>query len=388
MPKSIPSLAEPAMLKWCRSKAGYTTATAAEALGKNEDQVIAWEDGSESPTYAQLCKIAKQYKRPIAVFYLPGPPREFDLIRDFRRIPGGRKRAYSPALTFLIRTCQERQEWLSEYAQFEGDHPLQYVGSASLNDGADTVGKRLRRILNVSLTEQRQTINKDAAFRFWRDACEKIGTCVFVATRSVDVEEMRGFALPDKYAPAVVVNGRDAYAGRTFTLLHEMAHILLGMGGVSDRDVSSAPRSDEQRVEVFCNAVAAEALVPGEDLRQRVLPLLNDLDAALKPMSDFYRVSEEAIARRLLDLGLAGREFYEHKRNEFLNRKHKPDDDKEMRIPMETRTLNNVGTKFSRAAVSAFHEGELSGVELSDLLNMRLQHLSKLEKKLLGRTGS
>jgi len=385
---SLPSLAEAVMLKWCRANAGFTTASAAEALGREESEIIAWEDGSASPTYAQLRKIAKVFKRPIATFYLPAPPKDFTLIRDFRRLPAGRKRAFSPSLVLLIRSCQERQQWLSEYAQAEGDPPLRYVNSANVLEDVQDVGRRLRKILRASLPEQRQTAGKDAAFRYWRDLCENAGTCVFISPSSIEIDEMRGFALPDRYAPVVVVNGGDAYAGRTFTLLHEMVHILLGMDGVSDRNVSSNPRSEEQQIEVFCNAVAAETLVPTDDLRQRALPLLGDLSAAVLPLSDVYRVSEEVIARRLFDLGLANREFYEQKRAELSHRKAKPDDEREIRIPMETRTLSSIGVLFSRAAVNAFHEGEISGVELADLLNMRLQHLPKLEKKLLARTGS
>lgn len=387
MAQSIPSLAEPAMLAWCRKNARLTTGEVARSLDREEREIVAWEDGTESPTFAQLCRFAKLCKRPVAVFYLPEPPKDFTILRDFRRLPG-KKAGFSPALAYLIRLCRERQEWLSEYLSQDGDEPLAFVGSASIDDSPLETGRALRQLLGVSIDEQRRLPNKEQAFRFWRDRCDAAGVCVFVATRNLEIEEMRGFALPEEFAPVVVVNGRDSYSGKTFTLLHEMVHILLGVGGVSDRNVTVHPRNDEQKIEVFCNAVAAEALVPSDDFSRRAAKS-EDLDNALPLLADFYRVSEEVIARRVYDLGIRDRNFYEAKRLEYIHRRPPAhDDSEEFRIPRATVILNNVGGRFSRAAIAAFHAGDIGGVELSNLLNMRLQFLPSLESKLSAKAAS
>ena len=52
--------------------------------------------------------------------------------------------------------------------------------------------------------------------------------------RSLDVDEFRGFAIADKYTPAIFINGNDAPSAQLFTLLHEIAHIWIGEGGVSN----------------------------------------------------------------------------------------------------------------------------------------------------------
>jgi Zn-dependent peptidase ImmA (M78 family) len=54
---------------------------------------------------------------------------------------------------------------------------------------------------------------------------------VFQATR-VDVKEMRGFSLVDVRLPVILLNGGDAHAGRTFSLLHELCHLIARDGGL------------------------------------------------------------------------------------------------------------------------------------------------------------
>ena len=44
-------------------------------------------------------------------------------------------------------------------------------------------------------------------------------------------EVFRGFALADEIAPFVVINDNDATTARSFSLIHELAHIWIGASG-------------------------------------------------------------------------------------------------------------------------------------------------------------
>ena len=76
---------------------------------------------------------------------------------------------------------------------------------------------------------------------------------------AIGVDAFRGFAIADDVAPFVVINDNDSRAAWSFTLLHELTHLLLGQtgisGGYSDADI-----------EQFCNNVAAEWLLPTQIL--------------------------------------------------------------------------------------------------------------------------
>jgi len=50
---------------------------------------------------------------------------------------------------------------------------------------------------------------------------------------NIAVTAFRGFALSDDIVPFIVVNDRDIESAWSFTLVHEMAHLILGQTGIS-----------------------------------------------------------------------------------------------------------------------------------------------------------
>src|SRR5882757_1826036 len=103
MAKSVKALINPAMLTWAREQAGYSLADAARKLGIDEARLQGLESGEEIPTFARLLDMADHYKRPVSLFYLKQPPKGWQPIQDFRRLPGG---GFSPQLTYAIRQAR------------------------------------------------------------------------------------------------------------------------------------------------------------------------------------------------------------------------------------------------------------------------------------------
>jgi Zn-dependent peptidase ImmA (M78 family) len=75
-----------------------------------------------------------------------------------------------------------------------------------------------------------------------------------------------GFAIAADVSPVISINGKDAVTRRTFSLLHEFARLMVRVSGVSDLDADERRRPEDQATEVFCNHVAAAALMPKESL--------------------------------------------------------------------------------------------------------------------------
>lgn len=81
--------------------------------------------------------------------------------------------------------------------------------------------------------------------------------------RKVKVNECRGFALVNNVAPYIFINSSDAPVAQLFTLIHETAHIMLGVSaGHAEADTLS-----DDVTERYCDKVAAEFLVPAQELR-------------------------------------------------------------------------------------------------------------------------
>jgi transcriptional regulator with XRE-family HTH domain len=60
---------------------------AADRLGIDSERLKAWESGSERPTISQLRHVGNLYRRPLAAFYYPTPPKLSPKLRDMRLLP-------------------------------------------------------------------------------------------------------------------------------------------------------------------------------------------------------------------------------------------------------------------------------------------------------------
>jgi Zn-dependent peptidase ImmA (M78 family) len=192
-----------------------------------------------------------------------------------------------------------RQSLLRAALEEEDDaRSLGFVASMRLDDGIDAVLDRLRELLGVTVAEYRSQRSPDAGFRLLRQAAERAGVFVLLASdlgshhTSLDVETFRGFAIADPVAPFVVINNLDARAAWTFTLLHELVHVLLGNTGVSGTDLA-------RDVERFCDQVAADYLLPRSELRGfAIAPGISpaDLAAQISRFADGRHVSRSMVA--------------------------------------------------------------------------------------------
>ena len=102
----------PELITWARKTSKLSIEEVASKLKISAIQLSGWENGADQPTIRQAENLSKIYKRPLAVFYLPEPPEDFNTLRDFRKSDA--KREYSTALTFIIRDIQNKQNWISD----------------------------------------------------------------------------------------------------------------------------------------------------------------------------------------------------------------------------------------------------------------------------------
>ena len=119
-------------------------------------------------------------------------------------------------------------------------------------------------------------------------------------SRKLDRGEFQGFALVDSYAPLVFVNAADFRTAQMFTLAHELAHLFVGAPGLSSLGDQDQPRHGTER---FCNAVAAEFLVPAVEMIDQWTPGA-EVDRALKSVARHFKVSAMVAARRAVQLQL------------------------------------------------------------------------------------
>ena len=292
----------PALLTWARERAGVD----AFVLEGRFPKLAAWEVGELQPTLKQLEDFAHAVHVPIGYLFLPEPVQETLPVADFRTVPGQTAPRSSPDLLDALYLCQQRQDWYRDYARLNAFPALEFIGCTTVTNDPVAAASAMRHSLGLSLTERQQLPNWEEALRQLIAKIEEAGVLVMVSSivgsnshRKLRVEEFRGFALADDLAPLVFINGADSKAAQMFTLAHELAHLWLGESGISNTEAGRLP---EQRTELWCNAVAAELLMPMQATREAYRsdqPLADEITR----LARLFKVSTLVALRRLFDAG-------------------------------------------------------------------------------------
>lgn len=395
MAKKIRAKIKPEILSWARTSAGFTEGAAAKKLSVKPERLLAWESMEDDlfPTITQLRNMARVYKRPLAVFYLQEVPLEFQVMRDFRRLPGAELQFYSPELTLEIRSAQQRRELALELFQEIDDMLENFDLSANVDEDPEVVGERIRSSLGITYDLQRRWRDPRKGFNTWRERIEALGVLVFQLV-SVSIDEVSGFALHEAPLPVIAVNKNDVFSRRTYGLLHELAHLLIGEPGVSNLEVDKGRPPEDQRIEVFCNRVASAALMPKTRfLKEPIVAAPHGAEDwsenEIHELAFVFSVSKEAVVRRLLTFNHTTARFYRRKREqynrEFLERKDRErkqikESGQEYRHNPPRDAVNAMGKPFVRVVLTNYYRDQLTLSDVSRYLGLRVKHMARLEQ--------
>ncbi len=396
MAKLVPALVEGAILKWARESGGYSIEDIAARFGKDAEIIRAWEEDEETyPYMGQLRYLANLYKRSISDFYLPAPPEERPIPHDFRRAPGEVAGTYSPDLRKQLRFARERQE-LTEFLYEElGEKIEPFDHGAKLTEKPEALGQRIRELLGVRIEDQFRWRAPYAALKGWRRPIESLVVLVF-QFENVAAEEAWGFSIVEGPMPVIGVNIDLKPNGRTFTMLHEFVHVLLRKSSTCDSD-DFTPRGDaELRIEVFCNQVAAAALMPRaaflahEVVASRDRPVVDWGDNEIAEIAMAFGVSREAVVRRLLTVGKTTQAFYQKKRAQYKAQR----DAQKQKVREESkgkhfgqnraqRALSNFGPTYVGAVLSSYSDDRITLADAAKFLEVRAPAVRKVEELVL-----
>lgn len=355
-----------------------------------EGKIELWENGNNLPTINQLEKLSKLYRRPISIFYLPEPPSDFQTLRDFRK--GGNLKEFSTALTFIIRDIQSKQSWFSDFLKEEGENQLDFIGKFDIGASVEKIASDIIATLEIGSIEQKQDIIK-----YWVKKIEQ--KRIFVSLSSnvhshlkIDINEVKGFAISNKYAPFIFVNSADSKNSQLFTLIHELVHLWINASGVSSFDIIDFRNSEDltklDPVEVLCNSVTAEILMPKATI-VNVLKRFKSINSTIvEKIAKEIRVSTLALSVRLLNLNIITKiqfmqfgKVFKGKHEEYL----------EMQA---NRPKQKVGPNYyilkirknSKAFTSYIYgyykSGKITAYEANKLLDIKVSNFKKLEKHL------
>jgi len=345
------------LLRWALDRSGK-----ASAVVKRFPKLREWMEGRSQPTLRQLEALARATSTPLGYFFLANPPEERLPIPHFRTLGDAHPHRPSPDLLETVQTMERRQAWVREYLIDEGEDPLPFVRSTTLDDQPASVAEKIRGTLALEQGWAAEHGTWSEALRELQKRIEAAAVLVVVngivgnnTHRKLNPEEFRGFVLVDNYAPLVFVNGADARAAQMFTLAHELAHLWLGSSAAFDLRELQPADDDTERA---CNRIAAELLIPEHELRQSWPEVLQDPNR-FQLIARRFKVSELVAARRALDLTLISKsQFHDFYRAYLEDARRRSSDGARGGDFYASQNLR-IGRRFAESVVRAAREGKL-----------------------------
>jgi Zn-dependent peptidase ImmA (M78 family) len=374
--------ANPEILTWARTRLGLNPEQVESLAGIAADRINAWERAREAPALSDLQKLAEIYDCPVGYFFLDSPPKGKQTL-DFRGLTAEKIDALSYETHVHLSEFLRLTDYLASLVENLNLQRKIDIGTVDMNEPIELVAGREREKFGFTPKIRQRWATTNEAFEFWRQAIESKG--VFVIALKLKASEVRGASRWEfPQVPAILVNRIDmeAATGRTFTLLHEWAHLLVKQAGLV---CDFRGRAKGANIEHFANQLAAEILVPKKELeaylRNRNLYQKRPRwgDALLDNIRQDFKVSRDVIAISLEEMELAPKGFYRNKRASW-----------ELHAPFFagfvgtrrgrtkfTIRLAEIGDPVANLLSVAYGRGAIPKLDLAEILGMKVEQAER-----------
>jgi Zn-dependent peptidase ImmA (M78 family) len=401
MPRS-PTLinVNPQVFFWLIDKSGWKLSEIADEIETDESEISTWKAKTDNIVIpiSKVETISKLIKRPLSAFFLPEPPTDLRLPKDFRKLPDA-SREEIPAFTretlLAFRKASHLQEVSQNLLKNLNAPILSKIPKNSLSDNPETIGAVERKKTGFTIKMQADLPNPTAMFEVLRDWLGRQE--IYVFQYDFPLEDARGFALIDSDPKVIVISRNDAIRGKIFTIIHEYAHILLRESAICNLDSDNSSDAEIARIENWCNRFAAAFLFPKEKAIEEFdeyNPAKDDFLKFLECLSKKYKLSGSSLLVRFRFLEKIDYPFYiatkERIESIFQAKKTK---DKEARAalkakglevpfapkkPKEKSIYDDRGSNFVSLVLENSNKGYITERDVMDILELKVNHLVKL----------
>lgn len=353
------------------------------------ETLLSWENNTKTPTYNKVLDISRATGIPLGYFFLSTPPKENLSFVNYRTIDSLELSNPSRALKTTMLDMELIQDWMHNKLITDGETKNPYVNSLKGKENIDVIAAAIRKELNIKKDWYSKIKTKEDSFRFLRKAISNSGIIVMInsivrnnSSKLLSIDEFRGFALIDDYAPLIFINSNDSINGRIFSLLHEYVHIGLGENSLyNDR---SSCNFDVKVTETICNKVAAEILVPQEKFIEQwnLQKDDSDIEQIIDKLSKHFKCGKVVVARKALDNKFIPKKVYCDIAQTAVRNYKKP---KSSGAPSYYRTLNSrIDPNFLTHLIDNVEKGKTLYTEAFRLTNTNRETFNKLKSYFEG----
>ena len=363
------------ILRDCRKQIGLDLKEASKKISIKPDRLSKLESGEIYPTFKQLEKLAEVYCVPQWVFLRDKLADEYDFTQH---MPAFRKFSQQSPIfdDYRTRVVTARVEQFRELIlelRANMDEPVEPFSPPPLQEDFADMAASVRKWLDVK---------KPYLFKEWRQVFESKGIFVFLTSKfnhwSQLNSNVRGFSVYKEILPIIVINDSDTYKAQSFTLFHELGHLLRGESVMDKQQRASySPTGTEK----WCDQFAGEALMPRDAFLHKIEGItiagkVEEYIGEIDKVANHFQVSRLACAMRMRQLEkITANKYAEVHR--FLSKKNQEwkSEIKDKNIPfartIHKEKLNQYGGIYCGAVVQAYRNQEIGLHKLCKLFGLK-----------------
>lgn len=366
------------IIQWAREYYNMSSEEAAQKIGVDLEKYKDWEAGTDYPTYAKLKKISDVFHKPSAVFFFPAPPKIASPKGDLRTLPDAVVNRLSRNVILQLEKAKVYQLSLIE---LYGERDSVFMHRDEFPDSVDALCDFFRGKLEFPITAQKARKSTKVVFEIYREKFYNIG--IYVFKDSFKDNAISGLCVKDDHFPVIVINNSMSFARQTFTLFHELFHLISDTSGaeIIRDDFYSMLDENQSDVERNCDSFANSFLIPLDDFKKELEKSPIDEDR-IKELARLYSVSREAVMYKLLTLGRITNNDYSQLKEAFYGeaiRTQDKKDEKKSRGNYYSTKLSYLGNQYTGEVFRQYFSGKISGVKAGEMLQSKVDHLPHLE---------
>ncbi len=369
----------PEVLRKCREQIGLSLSD----VEKKVPKIAAIEREGFKPTFRQIDTLAGLYKVPRWVFISESLPEQYQFNRNysFRKFADDYEDIFCHAEIRRVTAMVERFRNLILELREDMDEPVERFNppESKSDASASGVATQVRKWLGCA--------EENFDFREWKEKLEEKNIFIFTTSKypgwsRVSERRFRGLAIYHSILPIIIINNSDTRRAQTFSLFHELGHLLRKKSEIDDW------KDSKKNVETWCNELAASVLMPAKAFQSVANNFyVNDLNDVSK-IARRFKVSSYACLVRMKQLRIIDSENYQN-----LESKLKQYHEQQQRILREISTpitrsrpnevLDQYGRIYTKAIFQAYHNQEIGLHKLCRLFDLKkVSDALRLEKNL------
>lgn len=336
-------------LKNARLIQGMTQDEVVFALGEtlSKNALSRYERGEMMPRYHILVALAKVLKVQLEYFFRPFTVSVSQLdFRTKQELPSMERERLQLEVSAIMERYLLTEQLLGLESRFV--NPLQALPALKTAEEAEEAAQRLREAWKLG----------DHGLMNIYGMIESFGIKVIEITTSEAFDGMTGTV--NDNIPMIVINTAMTVERKRFTVLHELAHILLWF------DASLEPKM----IERICNRFAGAVLMPSELLKDLIGPTREQIGLReLILIKNHFGISLQALMYRAAELNYISRATIDRFRNYIKTNPREVD--------LGDFHGKETADRFEQLVVRAYHSNRITRSKAAELLQVQEQDLDR-----------